>query len=75
LSESITPFLEKQYDHLLFSYHGLPVRHLKNRIQQERIVIKLSHVAMFNPQHGIFAINIKSSNHQTGGKPIKNPCP
>jgi ferrochelatase len=29
LSESITPYLEKPYDHLLFSYHGLPVRHLK----------------------------------------------
>jgi len=29
LSESIAPYLEKPYDHLLFSYHGLPVRHLK----------------------------------------------
>ncbi|MGC4021448.1 MAG: ferrochelatase [Cyclobacteriaceae bacterium] len=29
LSESIAPFIEKQFDHLLFSYHGLPVRHLK----------------------------------------------
>jgi len=29
LSESIKPYLEKNYDHILFSYHGLPVRHLK----------------------------------------------
>ena len=29
LSESIAPFIEKPFDHLLFSYHGLPVRHLK----------------------------------------------
>jgi ferrochelatase len=29
LSESIAPYLEKPYDHLLFSFHGLPVRHLK----------------------------------------------
>jgi ferrochelatase len=29
LSGSIAPYLEKPYDHLLFSYHGLPVRHLK----------------------------------------------
>ncbi|HTH57709.1 MAG TPA: ferrochelatase [Cyclobacteriaceae bacterium] len=29
LSGSIAPFIEKPFDHLLFSYHGLPVRHLK----------------------------------------------
>lgn len=29
LSDSIAPHLEKPFDHLLFSYHGLPVRHLK----------------------------------------------
>ncbi len=29
LSESIAPYIDKPYDHLLFSYHGLPVRHLK----------------------------------------------
>jgi ferrochelatase len=29
LSSSIAPYLDKPYDHLLFSYHGLPVRHLK----------------------------------------------
>ncbi len=29
LSGLIAPYLEKPFDHLLFSYHGLPVRHLK----------------------------------------------
>jgi ferrochelatase len=29
LASSIRPFLEKPYDHLLFSYHGIPERHLK----------------------------------------------
>ncbi len=29
LKDSITPYLKKSYDHILFSYHGLPVRHLK----------------------------------------------
>ncbi|HMQ08765.1 MAG TPA: ferrochelatase [Saprospiraceae bacterium] len=29
LSETIKPFLEKPYDHILFSYHGVPERHLK----------------------------------------------
>ncbi len=29
LAASMTPYLEKPFDHLLFSYHGLPERHLK----------------------------------------------
>ncbi len=29
LSESFKPYLEKPYDHLLFSYHGVPARHIK----------------------------------------------
>ena len=29
LAKSISPYLEQSYDHLLFSYHGLPERHLK----------------------------------------------
>ena len=29
LAASIAPALEKPYDHILFSYHGIPVRHLK----------------------------------------------
>ncbi|HZY79347.1 MAG TPA: ferrochelatase [Cyclobacteriaceae bacterium] len=29
LAESIRPHLQESFDHVLFSYHGLPVRHLK----------------------------------------------
>ncbi len=29
LSESFKPYIEKPYDHLLFSYHGVPARHIK----------------------------------------------
>ncbi|HWL53261.1 MAG TPA: ferrochelatase [Chthoniobacteraceae bacterium] len=29
LSESAAPFLEEPFDHLLFSFHGLPERHLR----------------------------------------------
>ncbi len=29
LAESIRPYLSKPYDHILFSYHGIPERHLK----------------------------------------------
>lgn len=29
LFASVRPYLAKPYDHLLFSYHGLPVRHLR----------------------------------------------
>src|SRR5438093_8046193 len=29
LAASAEPFLREQYDHLLFSFHGLPERHLK----------------------------------------------
>ncbi len=28
LANSIEPFLEKEFDHLLFSYHGIPKRHV-----------------------------------------------
>lgn len=28
LAETIKPFLEDEYDHLLFSYHGVPERHI-----------------------------------------------
>ncbi|MGI8950962.1 MAG: ferrochelatase [Chitinophagaceae bacterium] len=28
LAESIKPFLQQEFDHLLFSYHGIPERHL-----------------------------------------------
>ena len=29
LAESIRPFLQQEYDHILFSYHGIPERHVK----------------------------------------------
>ena len=29
LAQNIKPYLEKEYDHLLFSYHGVPGRHIK----------------------------------------------
>lgn len=29
LVKVINPYVEKEFDHILFSYHGLPVRHLK----------------------------------------------
>jgi ferrochelatase len=28
LSESIKPYLQQEYDHILFSYHGVPERHI-----------------------------------------------
>ena len=31
LAESIAPYVKKDFDHLLFSYHGVPVRHLKKQ--------------------------------------------
>ena len=29
MSENIRPWLEQEYDHILFSYHGVPGRHIK----------------------------------------------
>ena len=29
LAENMRPYLEKEYDHLLFSYHGVPGRHIR----------------------------------------------
>jgi protoporphyrin/coproporphyrin ferrochelatase len=29
LADSIAPYLQKHYDHILFSYHGVPERHIK----------------------------------------------
>lgn len=29
LAENIRPYLEKKYDHILFSYHGVPGRHIR----------------------------------------------
>ncbi|UYQ93976.1 ferrochelatase [Chitinophaga horti] len=29
LADSMRPYVEQEYDHLLFSYHGVPVRHIR----------------------------------------------
>lgn len=29
LAESMKPYLQKEYDHMLFSYHGIPQRHIR----------------------------------------------
>lgn len=29
MAENIKPFLQQEYDHILFSYHGVPERHIK----------------------------------------------
>ncbi len=29
MAESMRPYIQKEYDHLLFSFHGIPERHLK----------------------------------------------
>lgn len=42
LAASIQPFLENQYDHVLFSYHGIPERHVK------KTDITKSHCLMVN---------------------------
>jgi ferrochelatase len=34
LSQSIKPYLKKEYDHVLFSYHGIPARHLHKGDEQ-----------------------------------------
>jgi ferrochelatase len=35
LSESMRPYLQNDFDHLLFSYHGIPARHLHNKNVQQ----------------------------------------
>ncbi len=30
MAENIRPYLQKDFDHLLFSFHGIPERHIKN---------------------------------------------
>jgi ferrochelatase len=40
LSESIKPYLQKGYDHILFSYHGIPERHVKKTDVTEKHCLK-----------------------------------
>jgi len=47
LSESMRPYLQNDFDHLLFSYHGIPARHLHNRnVQQVQDCIAAGGCAM-----------------------------
>ncbi|MDH5720114.1 MAG: ferrochelatase [Spirochaetia bacterium] len=41
LFETIKPFLKKKYDHILFSYHGIPIRHLKKTDPTKKHCVKL----------------------------------
>ena len=41
LSESIRPFIKDDYDHILFSYHGLPERHLKKTDPTKKHCLKV----------------------------------
>jgi len=42
LSENIRPYLKQNYDHLLFSYHGIPGRHLKKSDQTKNHCLKVN---------------------------------
>lgn len=35
LSGSIRPYLQQEYDHILFSYHGVPERHIRKRGRED----------------------------------------
>ena len=41
LSESIRPFIKDDYDHILFSYYGLPDRHLKKTDHTKKRCLKV----------------------------------
>ena len=53
LSEGIIPFIENGYDHILFSYHGLPERHLKKTDPTKKHCLKIENCC-----------NVESSAHQ-----------
>lgn len=42
LAESMRPYLGQDYDHILFSYHGLPARHLKKSDVTGRHCLKVA---------------------------------
>lgn len=43
LAESIRPYLKEKHDHILFSYHGIPVRHLKKTDPTKNHCAKCDH--------------------------------
>ena len=52
LAESIKPFLQKEYDHILFSYHGVPERHIhKGDITQKHCLKAENCCAVNSPAH------------------------
>ncbi len=52
LSESIRPFIKDDYDHILFSYHGLPERHLKKTDPTKKHCLKVENCCMVeSPAH------------------------
>ncbi len=48
LSESIAPHLEKAYDLLLFSYHGIPERHVKKTDPTKQHCLKIDNCCNVN---------------------------
>ena len=42
LAESMKPYLQKNYDHLLFSYHGIPERHIRKEDMTHNHCLKSS---------------------------------
>lgn len=52
LSSSIEPFLQREYDHILFSYHGVPERHiLKSDITKSHCLQSESCCSTPSPAH------------------------
>jgi len=49
LSEHIRPWLDRDYDHILFSYHGVPGRHIKKATRQAAIACNPPIVAKGHP--------------------------
>ena len=60
LSESIKPFLSEDYDHILFSYHGIPERHVKKQTLLKIIVWVLRIAVRLTPLLMQNVIGIKS---------------
>jgi len=61
LSQSIAPYLEQEYDKILFSYHGLPERHMRK--DDEKIAATLAHGG--DPDFRIPDINYQKQCHET----------
>jgi len=52
LSESIKPFIEDGYEHILFSYHGLPERHLRKTDPTKKHCLKVENCCIVeSPAH------------------------